>query len=379
MIFMLTCEAFYNLLVAKGIDFFAGVPDSLLKHFIGFLSDKVPASRHIIAANEGGAVALGVGYYLATDRIPLIYMQNAGEGNTVNPLLSLADPKVYSVPLLLVIGWRGEPGVSDEPQHAKQGEVTLHLLTALGIPYEVLPDALDGAKECVGRALLAMKASNAPYALVVRKDTFEPCKANNDERGTGYQLSREKAITFLIEQLGNRDIVVATTGKTGRELFEYRESRGQGHERDFLNIGAMGHASQIALGIALQKPERRIYCLDGDGALIMHMGALAIIGERAPKNFFHIVFNNGAHDSVGGQKTAGFAIDMPVIAKACGYKLALYAETEEELKNHVKQLIVSNGPAFLEVRVKRGSRKDLGRPTMDPAEAKKAFMKFLKW
>lgn len=376
MILMLACEEFYHLLAANGIDFFVGVPDSLLKHFIGLLSDKVPASRHVTVANEGGAVALGAGYHLATGKIPLIYMQNAGEGNAVNPLLSLADPTVYSVPMLFLIGWRGEPGREDEPQHKKQGGVTLSLLATLGIPYEVLPDTLDSVKECLERAFLAMKTTSTPYALVVKKNTFASHSVKDTSDG-GYHLLREEAIAFVADQLSDEDVVVATTGKTGRELFEYRESRGQGHERDFLNVGAMGHASQIALGIALEKPERRIYCFDGDGALIMHMGSLAIIGERAPKNFYHIVFNNGAHDSVGGQATAGFAIDMVTIAKACGYKLALRLETREEFNNYLKQFFAAEGPAFLEIRIRKGSRRDLGRPTLATKDAKEIFMKFL--
>ena len=374
---MLQCDAFYNLLKKHGITFFTGVPDSLLKDFCAYVADHTDPKNNIVAANEGGAVALAAGHHLATGNIGLVYMQNAGVGNAVNPLVSLVDGEVYSIPVLLFIGWRGEPGVKDEPQHIKQGRITIPLLEVLGIPHEVLPDVFEEAKRVLKKAVGSMTQRSAPYVFIIRKGIFEPYLLKKKEYSS-YKLTRERVIQSIAGQLDNRDIVISTTGKTSRELFEYRERVGQDHSTDFLTVGSMGHVSQIALGLALSKPKRNVYCLDGDGSLIMHMGSLAINGTRAPKNFKHIVLNNGAHDSVGGQPTAGFKIDIVSIAKACGYKAAFAAEVENELLEKIHTLEETAGPVLLEVRINTGSRKDLGRPTIDPKESKKAFTKFLQ-
>ena len=333
---MIACKAFYDEVHSHGISFFAGVPDSLLKDFCAYITAHTPPQRHIIAANEGGAVALAAGHYLATGNPGLVYMQNSGQGNAVNPLTSLADPDVYGMPMLLVIGWRGEPGTKDEPQHVKQGAITLALLDTLGIQYQILPDNMADLRKCMQTAMHAIQSKQMPYALVVKKDTFEPYRQPILQQASApstLALTREDAIQALVALLDSDDIVVSTTGKTSRELFECRMAAAQkSMAQDFLTVGSMGHASQIALGIALAKPARRVYCFDGDGALIMHMGALAIIGTQPSSNFKHIVLNNGAHDSVGGQPTAGFEIDIPSIALACGYKVALSAETLAELR-----------------------------------------------
>ena len=369
---MIDCKKFYDILMEKGIDFFTGVPDSLLKDFCAYITDN--SKNNIITANEGNAIALVAGYHLSTGKIGLVYMQNSGQGNSANPLISLVDPEVYSIPLLLFIGWRGEPGEKDEPQHIKQGRITLDFLKTLGIPYQILPENIDEAKKSLDVAIDSIKIRSAPYALIVRKGTFEKYELKNNIK-TSYELSREDAIKLIIDKLDERDIVVSTTGKISRELFEYREKLGQRHERDFLTVGSMGHSSSIALGVALQKPNNKIYCFDGDGAMIMHMGALSIIGSEGPKNFKHIVFNNGAHDSVGGQPTAGFNIDFPLIAKACGYKLTLKAETKDEVKEMISLLKFKDGPCLLEIKINKGSRDDLGRPTRTPKENKEDFMK----
>ncbi len=374
---MINCKELYNLLTSNGIDFFTGVPDSLLKDFCAYVTDNCDSKKNIITANEGGAIALASGYHLATGKIGLVYMQNSGEGNAVNPLTSLADPEVYSIPLLMLIGWRGEPGKKDEPQHIKQGKVTLPLLETLGIPFEVLPDSLENAQKSLQKAIASIKEKNMPYALVIRKGTFEPYKSNSTVT-TNFALDRENALKLVVDQLDEKDIIVSTTGKTSRELFEYRELLKQDHNKEFLTVGSMGHSSQIALGIALQKPQRQVYCFDGDGAVIMHMGSLAIIAQLKPANFKHIIFNNGVHDSVGGQPTAGFNIDIPGIAKANGYALTLKAETAEEIIQGMKSMKDAQGPVLLEIKVNKGSRKDLGRPTTTPIENKNAFMQFLK-
>jgi len=373
---MISPKTFYEALIKNRVNFFTGVPDSLLKHFCSYIINNTGSKKHIISANEGGAIALASGYHLSTGKIGLVYMQNSGQGNAINPLISLADSDVYSIPILLLIGWRGEPGNQDEPQHIKQGKITLDILNSLGIPYEILPDSLEKAEKILEKAVTYMEEKNAPFALVVKKNTFEKYDLKNEIKSP-FEMNRESAIKLVVDALSPRDIIISTTGKTSRELFEYREELKQDHDKDFLTVGSMGHSSQIALGVALQKPEKQIYCLDGDGSIIMHMGSLAIIGQQAQRNFKHIIINNGSHDSVGGQPTAGFEIDLQLIAKACGYKISLKAKTEEDAKEKIELLKTSEGPAFLEILVCKGARKDLGRPTKTPEENKNSFISFL--
>lgn len=370
---MIQPKQFIERLRDGGVEFFAGVPDSLLKNLCAYITDNVARENNIIAANEGGAVALAAGYHLATGKTGCVYMQNSGEGNAVNPLLSLMDADVYRMPLLLVIGWRGEPGVHDEPQHVKQGKVTLSLLETMGIPYAVLDENWEGQ---VDEALRVIRETNGIYALIVRKDTFEEYKLQN-QVVSDWQLGREEAIQIVVDKLREDDIVVSTTGMISRELFEYREAKHQGHAHDFLTVGSMGHASQIALGIALQKPERRVVVFDGDGAAIMHLGNMAITASQAPKNYIHVVYNNGAHDSVGGQPTVGLEINLPQIGEAMGYKTVLNATNAEELHAALGQLDDCAKPALLQICVRKGNRKDLGRPTTTPQENKNALMKEL--
>lgn len=374
---MIDPRKFVECLQSNNIDFFTGVPDSLLKEFCACLEQVPQAGRHIISANEGGAVALALGYHLATGKIPLVYLQNSGLGNIINPLLSLADAEVYSVPLLLVIGWRGETGVHDEPQHKKQGRVMLSMLDAMEIPYSIVGPEVNAAEVALSDALTYVQKHSAPFALVIKKGTFSTF--TGDKRDTvSFELTREAAIQQVLEFLDERAVVVSTTGMASREVYEHRVKKEQGHERDFLTVGGMGHASQIALGVALQQPDRSVYCLDGDGALLMHMGALPIAGALKPENFKHIVLNNGAHDSVGGQPTVGLNIDILGIARACSYRLVLQAETPQELQACLKELQHSKGPCLLEIRIRRGARKDLGRPATTPVENKHAFMKFIQ-
>lgn len=373
---MLDCKLFYDLLVKNDIDFFAGVPDSLLKNFCAYITDTAPEGKHIIAANEGNAVSLACGHHLATKKIGLVYMQNSGQGNALNPLVSLADPDVYSIPVLLLIGWRGQPGTKDEPQHVKQGKITLKLLKTLNIPADILPSNMENAEKSINKALKVMAKKQCPYALIAKKDAFSEYKLQKTSRNL-HEINREEAIKLLVDALKPKDFVVSTTGKTSRELFEYREKLQQKHDKDFLTVGSMGHASSIAMGIALAKPDKQIYCLDGDGAVIMHMGSLAVIGSSKPRNFKHIIINNGAHDSVGGQETAGFKIDISGIAKACGYKKTFKAQTPQEIKKYLTLLRENEGPILLEILVNKGARKDLGRPTNSPLENKKDFMQTL--
>ncbi len=373
---MISPAFFYQFLQKRGLEFYSGVPDSLLKNLCAYLTHNTEKKNHIIAANEGGSVGLAAGYYLATGNIPVVYMQNSGLGNTVNPLLSLMDKEVYNIPVLLLIGWRGEPEVKDEPQHVKQGKVTIPLLEAMGIRHEIMETEETLLTVQLERSIRFMEETKEPFALVIRKGSFEEYKRPENTLPI-YELSREQTIGQIVSHMEDSDIVVSTTGMISRELFEYREATGQGHKRDFLTVGSMGHASQIALGIALNKPERRVFCIDGDGATIMHMGALGIIGSMNPSNYFHIVLNNGAHDSVGGQPTIGFQLDLPQIAQACGYKKVISVENEQALQEALNHLSEQPTPLLLEVKVKKGARKDLGRPTTTPIENKENLMEFL--
>ena len=312
---------FFDTLISNDVRFFAGVPDSLLKDLCACISDNASDSQHLIAANEGAAIACAAGYHLATGKVGLVYMQNSGLGNAINPLVSLVDPEVYKIPLLLVIGWRGEPGVKDEPQHVKQGKITLGLLDTIGVPYAVIDSSTVDIKSVISMACRTMRTTGNSYAIVIRDKTFKAYKNNSTSTQMNYSLTREEVIRGIVNGLSDKDVIVSTTGKASRELYEYRVLLKQGHQNDFLTVGSMGHCSQIALGVALQQRDVQVFCIDGDGAVIMHMGSLAILGTKATDNFRHIVINNGAHDSVGGQKTVGFEIDLIKIADACGYRL----------------------------------------------------------
>ena len=374
---MIRPQYFIDTLAVHGIDFFAGVPDSLLKNVCAYISDNLDQRHNIIAANEGGAVGLAAGHYLATGKIGCVYMQNSGEGNIINPLASQTDKDVYNIPVLLVIGWRGRPGVHDEPQHVKQGKVTLALLETMGLAHAVLSKDEAEAGAQIEEAVAHMKATNEVYALVVEKDTFDAYTLQN-ARQYHLKLSREEAIQTVASALDEKDVIVSTTGMISRELFEYRAQKGEGHERDFLTVGSMGHASQIALGIALEKPDRRVWCFDGDGAVILHMGGMAIVAEKEPANYIHVVFNNGAHDSVGGQPTVGLDIDLCAIARAVGYKAVFHTDDKRGLIDILDEAKRIDGPVFIQVCVKKGNRKDLGRPTTTPIQNKKALMAFLQ-
>lgn len=381
---MIQPQIFLKTLQSLGIDFFTGVPDSLLKSFCAFLTDHC-RSNHVIAANEGGAIGLAAGHYLATGRPSLVYMQNSGQGNAVNPLASLADPDVYSIPMILLVGWRGEPGVKDEPQHLKQGKITLPLFETMDIPTTVIPD--EGWQEVVSTAIGRAVRESRPVALIVRKGLFAEYKLL-DKKPDISDLSRERAIEQILDKLPSDAVVVSTTGMISRELYETRLRRGEGHERDFLTVGSMGHALMIAVGIAKAQPNRKVVCLDGDGASIMQMGNMAIAGQSGCGNLTHVVLNNAAHDSVGGQPTVGGAVDFTEIAQAVGYDVvypdwdALLHSTEEmRLISKLKEFgdcdPSGRRPRFMEVRVCKGARKDLGRPKEPPQANKKLFMETL--
>ena len=358
-------------------DFFVGVPDSQLKPLCNYLMATYGlGEHHLIAANEGNAVGLAAGYHLATGKTPVVYMQNSGEGNVVNPLLSLMNDKVYGIPCLFVIGWRGEPGVHDEPQHIYQGEVTLKLLEDMDVAYFVI-DRETREDELISKLdeWDALFAAGKQAALVVRKGALSFEGKVKYENGNG--MLREEVIRRVAAAAGE-GVIVSTTGKASRELFEIREARGEGHGKDFLTVGSMGHASSIALGIAKQKKERRVWVIDGDGACLMHMGAMALMGAESPKNVVHIVINNGAHETVGGMPTVASRIDLAGVARACGYPTVLRATNEAELDAALAAAEAVETLVFLEVTAAIGARDDLGRPTTTAKENKEAFMQELQ-
>lgn len=361
-----------------GADFYTGVPDSQLKALCNYLINTygIDKKHHIIAANEGNCTALAAGYHLATGKVPVVYMQNSGEGNIINPVASLLNDKVYAIPMIFIIGWRGEPGVHDEPQHIYQGEVTIRLLDDMGIKsYIIGSDTTDDdVKKAMGEFEKELKAGRN-VAFVIRKGALkydEKVVYSNDNL-----MVREDIIRHIADVSGE-DPVVSTTGKASRELFEIREAKGQSHKYDFLTVGSMGHSSSIALGVALNKPETKVWCIDGDGALLMHMGAMAVIGANAPKNLIHIVINNGAHETVGGMPTVASNLDVVSIAKACGYPYAVSVNSFEELDGELAKAKEAERLSLIEVKCSIGAREDLGRPTTTAIENKENFMGYLK-
>lgn len=366
--------------VTKGDKKPAGVPDSQLKDFLSCLEEEAAGSdtlKHVTASNEGSAISLAAGHHLATGGLPLVYMQNSGLGNAINPLTSLADPLVYSIPMLLLVGWRGEPGLKDEPQHLFMGKATPKLLDELGIPHQALPRDPLGVAAALDEATRSARERSAPFALLVKKGTFKKHSMKRPEAGEGLLL-REEIIQAVLPRLRPEDVVVGTTGYTSREIFEHREACHEDHSRDFLTVGCMGHASAIALGVASAQPSRRVLCFDGDGAVLMHMGNLATVAASGCRNIKHVVVNNAAHDSVGAQPTGMEGVDVVGLAKALGYRWAARATTAAELEPMLSNLLEADGPALLEVRSRPGARKDLGRPTTTPGQNKKAFMSFLR-
>ncbi len=367
---------FFKELNSHGVSFFTGVPDSLLKEFCLCIDDCVKNNHHIIAANEGNAVALASGFYLAKQSIPLVYMQNSGLGNAVNPLLSLCDPDVYSIPMLIMIGWRGEPGLTDEPQHTKQGKIQLDFLKSMDIPYEIITKDCEGFAQKVNNAVKIAKKQDRPVVLLIKKGTFDEYEKKIKKK-QDVRMVREKALEIILDNLEEDEIIVSTTGKTSREIFEIRDKKKQSHEKDFLTVGSMGHCSSIALGIAIARPNRRVICIDGDGSMLMHMGILATIASLKPSNFLHILINNEVHESVGGQETAAKHIDFLKIIKSIGGSGLFKAEDPEKLKRVMVKIKSAKGPSFIEVNVKPGSRVNLGRPSVEPIENKKSFMAYI--
>lgn len=360
-----------------GSDFYTGVPDSQLKALCSYLMDRygIDPKHHIIGANEGTCTALAAGYHLATGKVPAVYMQNSGEGNIINPAASLLNDHVYAIPAVFIIGWRGEPGIHDEPQHIYQGKVTLKLLEDMGIASFVI-DKNTVDDEAAGKMdeFRSLLAAGKDVAFVIRKGALTD--DSKTEYRNGNTIMREEIIQHIVKASGE-DPVISTTGKASRELFETREANMQSHKYDFLTVGSMGHSSSIALGVAIHKPDTRIWCVDGDGALLMHMGAMAVIGASKPNNLIHVVINNGAHETVGGMPTAVEQTDIAAAAKACGYPNAVCVDNLEDMDKEFEAAKNRNELSLIEVKCSIGSRTDLGRPTVNPADNKNEFMNYL--
>lgn len=360
-----------------GADFYTGVPDSQLKALCNYLMDRygIDPNHHIIAANEGNCTALAAGYHLATGKVPVVYMQNSGEGNIINPVASLLNDKVYAIPVIFVIGWRGEPGIHDEPQHIYQGEVTLKLLEDMDIATFVIgKETTEEDVETKMSEFRSVLDSGKCVAFVIRKGALTD--APKVEYKNDNVMVREEIIQHIVNASGE-DPIVSTTGKASRELFEIREANGQSHKYDFLTVGSMGHSSSIALGVALNKPNTRIWCIDGDGAVLMHMGSMAVLGANKLANLIHVVINNGAHETVGGMPTVAGAIDLVAVAKACGYPNAVCVDSFDSLDKELEIAKSKNELSLIEVKCSIGARDDLGRPTTTALENKKGFMEYL--
>lgn len=373
---MINCNDLSEVFKKNDLTFFTGVPDSTFKDWMEFLADG-NGLRNVIACNECEAAAISAGYHLATGKIGVVYMQNSGLGKIVNPATSLLDKEVYSIPTIFMIGWRGNPNdeKGDEPQHKKMGRVTIPLLDVLEIPYRIMPDNISDAEKLIFEVKNRAEENQSLVALVIKKKTFEEYVAKNKFK-TNYEMSREDAIKTVVDNLNGNEAIVSTTGKTSRELFEYRVARGE-KTRDFYTVGSMGCSSGIALGIALHR-DKPVYVFDGDGAALMQMGTIGTIGHYKPGNLQHIIFDNGSHDSTGGQPTVSTSVNFEQIALACGYNSAQTIYTKQELKDSIKILKGRAGPNLLIVKINKGARKDLGRPTTTPVENKKEFMKFLR-
>lgn len=367
-----------NLVKIIGSDFYSGVPDSQLKALCNYLMDTygIDPKHHVIAANEGNCTALAAGYHLATGKIPVVYMQNSGEGNIINPVASLLNDKVYAIPMVFIVGWRGEPGIHDEPQHIYQGEVTVRLLDDMDIKSFIIgKETTDEEVEAAMKDFRKILAEGKDVAFVIRKGALTD--APKVEYRNDNTMVREQIIRHIVQASGE-DPIVSTTGKASRELFETRVANGQSHKYDFLTVGSMGHSSSIALGVAINKPDRKVWCIDGDGAVLMHMGSMAVLGANKPSNLVHVVINNAAHETVGGMPTVAGSIDLVGIAKACGYPYAVRVDNFDDLDRELASAKTRDALSLIEVTCSIGARDDLGRPTTTALENKQNFMEYLK-
>lgn len=374
---MVDLRQLFGVLDNKGVKFFTGVPDSLLNNFCLYLVNNVPDSQHVMAANEGNAVAIAAGHYMATGDIPVVYMQNSGIGNATNPLLSLAHDCVYGIPMILVIGWRGDPAISDHAQHKKQGELTPVLMKEMDIPYEILDDENTVVDRFVW-AVEKAKEISSPVALIAKKAVLTE-KVKKQEYPESGLMNREETVSAVVDVFGNDAVYLGTTGRATREVHEQLKMHGVSEGHEWQNVGSMGHVSSVGLGIALAKPEQKVVVFDGDAAAVMHLGALATNCRYKAGNMIHIVLNNGVNESVGGQPSAGYVVNLTAIAEACGYRTPGHAvETKEELQAILKDYRKEEMPLFIDVHVRQGIRKDMPKLNIDHKAQKTALMETLK-
>ena len=374
---MINQKKLFDALQEMSVDFFTGVPDSLLNDFCLYMVKNIPDGQHVMAANEGNAIAIAAGHYLATGNIPVVYMQNSGIGNATNPLLSLTHDCVYGIPMVLVIGWRGDPAINDHAQHKKQGELTPVLMTDMDIPYEIL-DSDDTVVEKFAWAVAKATEISSPVALIAKKAILTE-KIKKQDYPESQLMNREEAIAAVIDVLGSDAIYLGTTGRATRELHEQLKAHGIGEGCEFQNVGSMGHVSSVGLGIALAKPDKKVVVFDGDAAAVMHMGALATNCRYKAGNMIHIVLNNGVNESVGGQPSAGYVINLTEIAEACGYYTPKHPiETKEELQNIVREHKCGEMPLFIDVHVRQGIRSDMPKLDINHKAQKLALMQTLK-
>ncbi len=357
-----------------GIDIITGVPDSTLKQFCDCLNMYEGKLKHYVTVNEGAAVALAIGSYLSSGKPACVYMQNSGEGNIINPLASLANKDVYGIPMLFIIGWRGEPGVHDEPQHVFQGKITCKLLEVMGVDYSVIDEntSSDQISGYLSKAQVCFNG-NKQYALIVKKGAFE--SEGKFVWDNGNSLNREEVLGKILKMISRDAAIISTTGKISRELYERSDAQYGNHDNIFMTVGGMGHASMIAFGVAINKPDKRIICIDGDGAMLMHMGSSAFIGNNAPRNYVHIVINNMAHESVGGMPTNCRNVEFSSLAACLGYRMSVRVQTEEEMLSISDIINHADGPILIEIMVALGARPDLGRPKESAKDNKISFMK----
>lgn len=373
---MVNQQYLFESLKSLGVDFFTGVPDSLLNNFCLYMVENIPDGQHVMAANEGNAIAIAAGHYMATGSIPVVYMQNSGIGNATNPLLSLTHDCVYGIPMILIIGWRGDPAINDHAQHKKQGELTPVLMTDMDIPYEILDDE-NTVVEKFTWAIEKAKEISAPVALIAKKAILTE-KVKKQDYPKSKLMNREEAVSAVVDVLGKDAIYLGSTGRTTREVHEQLKAHGVGEGHEWQNVGSMGHVSSVGLGIALAKPEQRVVVFDGDAAVVMHMGALATNCRYKAGNMIHIVLNNGVNESVGGQPSAGYIVNLTEVAAACGYRTPGHAvETKEELQAILKDYKNGEMPLFIDVHVRQGIRSDMPKLNIDHKAQKDALMKNL--
>ena len=366
---MILVKELFNTLKKNKISFFTGVPDSVLKNLLSYFN-KFYNSKHIIAVNEGSAVSIGMGYYLSTKKIPCVYLQNSGLGNAINPLISIANQKVYSIPLLLIIGWRGSPNKKDEPQHMAKGKITTRLLKLLDINYCVLRDKKDlgSLSKLIKNARITKKTV---ACLIENKILKSNKKYSQIKKKIGLPYRRD-FILQLLKQISNDTKIISTTGYTSRELAQIRKEKKLFKGKDFYMVGGMGHASMVSFGYSLNS-KKQVICLDGDGSILMHLGSIRTFGYFGHSKLKHILLNNNAHESVGGQPTTAAKIDFKKLVKSLGYKNYFKISKSEQMNFIIKSFLTSKGPSFLEVLINEGTLNNLSRPR-DLIKIKNQFM-----